>query len=351
MTVAGEPRGAAKTTSRLSLAQSRAGCAAVVVVAASLGVAASELALRGAGQRPWAPRIELPGPEGELVRPHPTRGFTFRPGRFQLTEGGGQTFTMTHGADTFRITEPIGASDAARPQLWILGCSFTHGWSVSDDETYAWRLQRALPGYKVVNMGVSGYGTLQSLILLEEMLATRPAPRAVVLAYASFHDERNTLLRRFRKNVLVAQHFEPFNWPYARLSHDGFRVLYAHEVVRELPLMRRSALVYAFERFYDDEIEDRLLESHEVTKAILARLIAICRKRSLPVLVGDLSRDHASLDMLETARALGASTADMYVDLRLKENTNLPYDGHPSAWAHRQYAEKLLGALRAMGVS
>ena len=34
-------------------------------------------------------------------------------------------------------------------------------------------------------------------------------------------------------------------------------------------------------------------------------------------------------------------TVDISVDLGIKENTNLPYDGHPSAIANQQYARKL----------
>ena len=62
--------------------------------------------------------------------------------------------------------------------MLLVGCSFTMGWAVADDETWAWRLQELRPDVEVVNRGVGGYGTLQSLLLLEQLLGRdgqRPA--------------------------------------------------------------------------------------------------------------------------------------------------------------------------------
>ena len=50
--------------------------------------------------------------------------------------------------------------------------------------------------------------------------------------------------------------------------------------------------------------------------------------------------------MLEYARSEGIMVTDISVDLRIKENTNLPHDCHPSAFAHEQYAEKLEAFLK-----
>lgn len=55
-----------------------------------------------------------------------------------------------------------------RQTLTTLGCSFTFGQLVNDDETLAARLQLLLPDTKVTNLGVLGFGPHQILPLITE---------------------------------------------------------------------------------------------------------------------------------------------------------------------------------------
>lgn len=55
--------------------------------------------------------------------------------------------------------------------------------------------------------------------------------------------------------------------------------------------------------------------------------------------------------MLEHCNNEGIKTVDNSVDLSRKENTNLPYDSHPSATANMQYAQKLYSFLNAGPIS
>jgi hypothetical protein len=62
-------------------------------------------------------------------------------------------------------TEPEATRRTAREvadggdRLVLVGCSFTFGWAVADDQTFARELAGQLPGTHVVNAAVSGYGT------------------------------------------------------------------------------------------------------------------------------------------------------------------------------------------------
>ncbi len=179
-----------------------------LVLAAALLVALGtallgEAVVRSQGYAPWPPPVPPQvEPGGRLFRADAALGYTHLPGRYAVTRPGGYRFHMTHRQDTLRVTQPAAryAGAGSRPQVWVFGCSFTHGWSVNDDQTYVWRLQRRFPEYEFVNFGVSGYGTLHSLIQLRAALATR-RPALVLLAYASFHDVRNTYLRQRRKEA------------------------------------------------------------------------------------------------------------------------------------------------------
>ena len=81
-------------------------------------------------------------------------------------------------ADGFRgVREFALKKDSAKTRILLLGDSFTFGEGVSDDETYAQVLQRALPGAEVINAGVHGYAHDQMLTMLREQLRFRAGYR------------------------------------------------------------------------------------------------------------------------------------------------------------------------------
>ena len=186
-----------------------------------------------------------------------------------------------------------------------------------------------------------GYGTLQSLIQLREALQHRRKPKLVVLNYASWHDVRNTFIRARRKMLAVASSLGPVNQPYARLTKDEkLEIVQGTLQYREFPLMRYSAFSNMLEETYD-EYEERYVDSHKVTKAIMKEIARLCRAQGVDVLVAGLTSDATTSDMLAYAQSEGMKTLSMFVDLSIKENNNLPFDSHPSAAAHRQYAQLL----------
>jgi len=218
---------------------------------------------------------------------------------------------------------------------------------VNDRDTYCWLLQEALPDYEVVNFGVNGYGTLQSLIQLREALKNGTEPQVVILAYAPWQDVRNTFIRMRRKMVATAVFLGPVNQPYARLDSNGRPEVFSDALAyREFPLMRYSAFIHALEESYD-KYEERHSQSHEITKVIIKEISYLCLAHRIKLVVASLTSDPISSDMLEYCRRERITTADLWVDLSIKENNNLPYDSHPSAIAHRQYAHKLESFLRS----
>jgi hypothetical protein len=314
--------------------------ALLVLFAASV----AEVGARVKGFRPWRePQFNIVvEPGGRFYTQHPTLGYSSLPGKFKVTLAGTYSFEVTNLVNSLRATRPLDAHPAgARKGIWIFGDSITYGWSVSDRDTYCWLLQEALPDYEVVNFGVNGYGTLQSLIQLREALKNGNEPQVVVLAYAPWQDVRNTFIRMRRKMVASAAFLGPVNQPYARLGSDGrLDVLTDTLAYREFPLMRYSAFIHALEESYD-KYEERHSQSHEITKVIIKEIADLCVAHGIKLVVASLTSDPISSDMLEYCSREKITTADVSVDLTIKENNNLPYDSHPSAIAHRQYARKL----------
>lgn len=287
-------------------------------------------------------------PGGKFFRAHPALGYTHLPGQYRITLSGTYVFRATNLENTLRATHPLETYNAAdaRPQIWILGDSITYGWSVSDEEAYPWILHERLKDYEVVNFGVSGYGTLHSLIQLRDALQQGRVPRVVVLVYASWHDVRNTFIRIRRKMLAPSAYLGPLNQPYARLNRDGRLEIFMDTVeYREFPLMRYSAFVHALEETYDN-YEERHAGSHEVTKAIIKEMIGLCRARDTELVLAALTHDPTTTDMSEYFRREGGKTVSIYVDMTKKENNNMPFDSHPSALAHKQYAGMLEAFVR-----
>ncbi len=316
----------------------------------------AELALRFLGYRPWqVQEVKVAvEPGGQFFAKHPTLGYTHLPGKFQVTLADGYTFKVTHLTDTLRITHPLDTYLAApiKEEIWIFGCSFTHGWTLNDEETYPWQLQARLPEYEVINFGVSGYGTLQSFLQLQEALNRRARPRLVILAYASFHDQRNTLLRVRSKQIVPWNKLGPLTYPYATLDSQGHLKLGMADVVyHEFPLMRYLALAHLIETTYNTKVEDYFYRSHEVTLALIREMAKVAEAHGVEFVVVGLLSDRLTADTLAYSRSIGLTTGDISVDLSKRENRNLPHDPHPSALANEQYAQKLAAFLQSMVLS
>jgi hypothetical protein len=320
-----------------------------LVLCVLLFASGAELLARVTGHQPWLVkqlnvRVE---PGGRLYVTHPTLGYSALPGQFKVTLDDSYVFTTTNLSDSLRATHPVDSSSKpkAKPQIWIFGDSITYGWSVNDEETFPWLLQKDLPNYEVVNFGFMGYGTLHSLIQLREAFQHRNKPRLIILNYASWQDVRNTFIRGRRKMLAIASSLGPVNQPYAGLTKDGKLIISMDTMqYHEFPLMRRSAFVNMLEETYD-KYEERHVDSHAVTKDIVKEIANLCRSQGVKLIIATITSDPTTSDMLEFAHKEGLKTVDMFVDLSVPANNNLPFDSHPSALAHRQYAQLLRSRL------
>ncbi len=315
-------------------------------------LALAEGAARLAGETPWQPprldvRVE---PGGSLFEPDPGLGYRHRAGRYEVTLGP-LRFTLTHDPRGLRVTHVERAPTPRRPELWIFGDSITHGWSVNDEETYAWLLQERFPALEVVNFGVSGYGTLHGWLQFEAALAAGRRAALAVVGYASFHDDRNTFARERRKILVPWNRLGPLAQPRARFDGTGeLRIERAEARYVELPLMRRLAVAHLVERAWN-RLEQRRLRGADVSFAILERFAERASRAGITLVVAGLTRDEPTRALLERCRGRGVRTVDIAVDLELPGMRNLPWDPHPTARVHALYAERLGGYLEREGLA
>ncbi len=284
-------------------------------------------------------------PPGSYQTTHPTLGYITKGGEYTITLPGPYSFKTTYLANGLRITHPLNTySEKRKKELWIFGCSYTQGWTLNDEETYPWLLREKLRDYEVVNFGVIGYGTTGSLIQLREALARGARPALVILSYASFHDIRNTLPRTWMKIRLTAGPGPTWGrvmLPYARLSRDNTpEILYQPFEYRPELLLRYSALANFLDDTYNQYLE-KTYHSLGVTQALIEEFSSLCKANGIEFVLAGIFFDQPTQAMLEHFKEKGIETVDISVDLSRKENTNLPYDIHPSAIANKEYARKL----------
>ena len=313
-----------------------------------LSVTTGEVALRVVGYKPW--QIEnvdvAVEPKGNFFTKDSELGYKHLPGKFKVTLNGNYSFNTTHLNNSLRITHPLNTynQSSTKPEIWILGCSFTYGWSLNDRETYPWLLQSKLPQYEIVNFGVNGYGTLHSFIQFKEALKQGNKPKIAVIAYAGFHDRRNTLLRARKKQMVTWNKLGILLQPDARLDgKNNFTYSMTKLEYDEWPLMRVSALVNFLEVNYN-QFEEGLYRSHDVSKAIIEEFNRLAEANGVKLVVAGINAGSAK--MLKELSQEGIATVDISVDLKIPANNNLPHDLHPSAIANRQYAEKLEAFLQ-----
>ncbi len=319
----------------------------LLLVAVAVGLAVGEVAARLVGIRPIA---ALPLPVQVAVE-HPSLGWVNRLGVHLSWDTGNAP--MTFWPDGRRATRAApDAPQEAVAQVALIGGSFTQGYGVADEHTFGWRLDARLPGLSVDNYGTGGYGTYQSLLLLEQLFRQADfRPGLVIYGFAAFHGERN--VGAYRHVVtLRTQVGERFAPPHVLIA-QGALTRRAPFYIRGWPLEDRSALVSLVHlsqlRW---TLRGREQQIEPVTQRLLARMDRLTRDRGSRLLVAILAgqpRDRE--DQAPYTRFLrdqgiafvNCTHPGYYDDPRLR----IGGSGHPSPVLHAAWADCIAAGITA----
>ena len=306
---------------------------------------AGEITVRVMGAGPWqqAEQSFEVKPGKGIFKPDPVLGYRGKPGSFDIILDKELSFHLEHNEMGFR-DGPINTGFAARPEIWILGCSFTHGFGVSEGEPYPAVLQKLIPKFKIRNFGMSGYSTLQSKLLLEQLLETRIPPFAVIYAYGSFHDQRNTNNRFWRKALSGREVVDGLTYPQVRYEGDSLRLAYSDLEYSGFPGMGWSALINYFETTYN-HYQNQSLKSYEITAQLIRDISEMCARHKTSFCLAGIYRHESTVNMLEKMEKEGIMVADIGQDHEDPSLRILPHDAHPNALAHRNIAHELYKIL------
>lgn len=242
--------------------------------------------------------------------------------------------------DGRRATE-INDNRTSRPKIITIGGSFTRGHGISDNETYPWKLQEKIPKMKVLNYGVGGYGTYQSLLTLERLLPKIDSPKIVIYGFIDHHMYRNIadgivleLISRLSKDKYLSL-------PYATIDKNGSLIRHRPESCAVWPLRNRLATVSLAEiTFMRLKTFKRRSQKGEVTTKLLVEMNKICKKYDALLIVAlfRIEKEHIGfyLDFLEKNNVLFVDCSHLLTD-----KVRINADAHPDEKINFLFAEKI----------
>jgi hypothetical protein len=301
----------------------------------------AEMALRLAAGNPAA--AELHSNEPTVHEPDAVLGWRNQPGHYAYPAypPGTGTIVMTFLADSRRSSGAVPRPGGRR--VVLLGCSFTQGWAISDDETCAWQLQRRFPDIEFINYGTGGYGTYQALLMLERYFERNPAapPALVVYGFIDAHEARNVAPWWWLKGLAQQARRGHVRLPYATLDRRGALARHPPEGYPQWPGERRLALV-RFTADFSMRLKTfvRRKQRREVTERLLLEMRRLCAARGSALLVpllnssGDYRRHY-------TAFLQQHGIAWLDCTRELTPHFTVPGEGHPNGALNGIWADAL----------
>jgi hypothetical protein len=258
---------------------------------------------------------------------------------------GAPPIRMTFLADGSRATSPEGARRG--PAVAFLGGSYTQGWAVSDDETFPWRIQERFPSLDVRNYGTSGYGTLQSLLVMERILAGDPAPGIVLYGFIGHHEIRNVAHPAWLRMLAAYATRGHVETPYCTLDQDGGLERHPPIGYPGWPLHERLATVAFLESAYADlEGRERAAQARAVTERLMVEMgrLAVARDVRFAVVLLNATREvRAHYEAF--LRSQGIDFLDCVHPLR--PELLVPGEIHPNGRLHGMWADCIEPKLRS----
>jgi len=167
----------------------------------------------------------------------------------------GKQIYFTIGKDGQRKTgENNGGVDG---EILVIGGSFSQGWGVNDEDTFSSKLQKKYTNFKVYNFGQGGYGSVQSLLLLEKQIPKMKSPKLVIYGFIEHHEYRNAARSQWLRTLAKYSRLGTVNTPYGLIGKNNKLIIYPPIGYINLPLREVSALITLFEKAYMKNISTK----------------------------------------------------------------------------------------------
>lgn len=230
-----------------------------------------------------------------------------------------------------------------RPVFSVLGCSFTYGHSLNDEDTYAWLLQEKFPDKRVINYAVAGYSLYHSLLVLENNIE-RDQPEVVVVGFHPDLGWRNTCTFEWA-------HLIRSTWKIPSCVSEGGKLhRYSPKGYLCLPFSNLK-IVKLLELNLNRVIYMSRGKEHMIQKTmehLLLQIRALCEKHNAKLIVACIDDSKMYYDFLNENGfgwcVTGVDTTELKEDGTFRWIL-YPFDNHPNREANQKYAEVISGAI------
>jgi hypothetical protein len=326
---------------------------ALFLISLTIALVCAEVTLRIVGFKPWQPSKTVGNGNREamplMTERHPVLGWVNKPGKYDYSgfspEVESISVTILPGSD--RLSNATGRlPDKLRDKVVFVGGSYTQGYAISDDETMAWKVQEQFPDHDVINLGVPGYGTYQSLLMLEEYLPDMEGRKVIFYGYIDHHQFRNILHSTWVDMLSRPEGDSPLP-PYATVSNSGELVRHSVSSRRTWPLRGSLALVNAAETTWIKfGSRNRADQNEAVTKQTLSAMQALAEAEKAQLVILLLSTKGVLADGVTEYMQ---SNSIEYLDC-VPENSGPDYrvtgEGHPNGMQNSLWAKCIADYLR-----
>lgn len=305
----------------------------LVLIISFLG---AEIILRLAGRGSWK-TVQLPD-EPTMHEFDSVLGWKNKPGEYNYTiDRKKMKATFWYGG--LRATQ---ARREERPRCIVLvGGSFTQGYELLDDETFAWKLQERYPSIEFLNYGTGGYSTYQCLLVLERFFKeSKRKPLAVLYGFIDDHENRNVAPWLWLKILSELSKREHVYLPYCTVSSDGELIRRSPEGYSNWPFKKWSAVVtFLEERYMLSRTKGRLNGKRRVTKKLFREMKALARRNGSELIVVFLwVKEPQKSIYLEFLKKEGIRTIDATHPKARTPLLTVPGGGHPNEILNSYYA-------------
>lgn len=277
-------------------------------------------------------------------------GFALNPGQFKVTINKGLTYSVSHTKDSIR-TIPFKYNDTANMEVYFMGCSYTYGMGVNDDENFPALIQKEFPDIKVKNLAIPGFGTVQSYLQLKRLLKNDNLPEILIVNYADFHDMRNALTPYYRENLKTGFENSSKNiktlmtsskLPFVTKNKNQYSIHYCEwNNIYENWMFRDVFASVNYLQLTNDELKDKAIPKKEITHFLFEEINQLCIENEIKLLVTGITQNENTKSTLDVLKKKGIETLDISINLNSTLYNNMPYDSHPNKLTHRIWAEKI----------
>lgn len=292
-----------------------------------VGLAGAEGILWFGGYPAWWQTLRISRDDSEYA-PDPELGWKNREGQFDMVDPQRNSpFRYTnwsHGRRATADREPS-QDPAGTPRVMFFGDSYVQGYGLSNQQTFAWLVQKNHPELDVSNFGTADYGTYQSYLAVAKYVR---GPCSVFYLFNSFHEGRNVAEPDWVR--IVKPPPPTLFFPYAELEGETLRAQESRgDMVWILSRWLRTA---ALAQDYYQRIASypRMRNKRGVTEALLAKMneTVLAAGGKFTVILFDMTPEQRR-DYRQFARSRRILFVDCDHPEMLDKHLRLP-DGHPN---------------------